>query len=44
MQIRSKRGITYKIQKNAKISESDQNSTEKREKQMKLEKIKSIKI
>ena len=37
MQIRPKKGITYKIQKKTpKISESHQNTTDKREKHMKL--------
>ena len=39
MQIHPKKGITYKIQKKRiKISESHQNTSEKREKQIKLEK------
>ena len=36
MQIRPKKGITYKIQKTPKILESHRNTTEKREKQIKL--------
>ena len=39
MQTRPKEGITYKIQKTPKISESNENTTEKREKHMKLGKI-----
>ena len=40
----SEKGITYKIQKKTpKISESHRNTTEKREKQIKLEKNKSFK-
>ena len=43
MQIRPKRGITYKIQKKTpKISESHGNTTEKRETQIKLEKINTL--
>ena len=45
MQIRPKKGITYKVhEKTPKISESHRNTTEKREKQIELEKNKSFKI
>ena len=43
MQIRPKKGITYKIQKKTpKVSVSHQNTTEKREKHMEFEKNKSF--
>ena len=45
MQTRPKKGIRYKIHKKAQnISESHRNTTEKREKEMKLAKNKSFKI
>ena len=38
MQIRPKKGKPYDVQKMPKLSESHRNTTEKREKQIKLEK------